>query len=335
MKRTRIISLTAGLLFVAGGLATTACSKKDEKDNKAKAPKTDGKKVTGPAGKTPPKPDDGKAKAKTPAGDGYAVKFDRPLKAGFKYHYTNTGKQSRKILMGGKPTPGNLDMTYDYAADVTVKKVNDQGSPSVEEHKVTKCDAEINGKKQTVLKKGQVVVATLVDGKEQYTVDGKPADKDTAKVLKEIIDLDEDMDTDKVFDVAGKKKKVGDSWEPNKAELVAGFTKKMKDAALPLKPENISGKISLTGVGEQDGIKVLNLTADLTFKKAAPNMGPVKVTDGSIHMTTSGWIPQDPASTAGDMRKQKVTMHFEGDFRGKKVLADMEKETTEKHHAIK
>ena len=335
MKRTRIISLTAGLLFVAGGLATTACSKKDERNNKAKAPKTSGKKVTGPAGKTTPKPDDGKAKAKSPAGDGYAIKFDRPVKVGFKYHYTNTGKQSRKILMGGKPTPGNVELTYDYAADVTVKKVNDKGSPTVEEHKVDKCEAEINGKKQTVLKKGQVVVATLVDGKKQYKVDGKDADPATAKVLGEIIDLDEDMDTDKVFDVVGKKKKVGDSWEPNKAELLSGFAKKLKDAALPLKAENISGSIKLTGVGEQDGIKVLNLSADVTLKKAAPKMGPIKVTDGSIHMTHSGWIPQDPASTAGDFGVQKVTMHFEGEFRGKKLIADMEQEATEKRLAVK
>lgn len=341
MTRLRMTSITAGLLLSFTAVTVAGCSKKEKenKSDKKTAKKSDDKKK--PDDKTKPddnkKPDD-KAKPddkkKVTMGDGYVVKLERPVKVGYKFRFTKSHTEKRKVTIGGRPGPGSGEMSFDYEAEVVVKKVDDKGDATVEEHKVAKFEAGKGGMKKPVLKKDQVVVATLEGKKTTFTVDGKAADPMTAKLLAKVIDLHEDMDADEVF--SGKDKhKVGDSWDVNKKLLADSFNAKMKGSSLPAKAENISGTVKLVAAGEKYRVKALNVAVEFTLKKAGPKMGPVKLTDGTIKVTLDGWVPQDPASMAGDIKNSKTVMHFEGELGGNKLIADVEQTNRETQQAIK
>ncbi len=347
MKLIRTTSILAGLLLaVASVSTTTACKKKEDDKNKKTTkpgktdtkkkpdPKAQGKKaVTKEAAKKPAATD-----SKTPppaAGDGYEVKITRPLKVGYKYKFTSTGKRDMKIMANGKPAPGSGVMSWDYEAEVTVKAINDKGQATAEDHKVVKLEVTANGNKMTPLAKDKVVVATLKGEEETFTVDGKPAEKQVAGVMGEIVSLDDGKDDDDEMFGAKGKKKAGDSWDLNKAAMVKSWAAKAKDAPMPLKIENLSGKVTLVGPADVDGIKAVKFKVSVTMDKFAPKMGPIQPSAGSIKLEMNAWLPADTASVAGRGDTKKMTMHVEGTAGPAKVVIDMVQEGTEKKIAIK
>lgn len=348
MKLIRTTSILAGLLFVAASASTTGCSKKDEdkkgaksKPNKDKPKdqqkdvKKDAKKDTTPtAGKVVAKA--AADKPATSSGAGYTIKLARARKPGDKYKLTSKGKSSLKITQDGKPLPQSKEYTWDYEAEVTVKAVSAKGESTAEDHKVIKLEITAKGATKTPIAKDAVVVATVKDGKEHFAVDGKPLGRKVRAVLKDIVNLDDGdgIDEEKVFGTADKKK-VGDSWDVNVKDLVASWEAKFKGSALPLKAENITGKVTLAGDKEMNGIKALQLTMIVTMKNVAPPMGPVKAEKGDMTVSLEGWIPQDPASNAGNGGTKKMTMHIEGAVGAAKIVTDMLQESTDTQTAMK
>lgn len=266
--------------------------------------------------------------------EGYVIRFHRPVAVGYRYTFSHRGERRRTITVAGKPAPGIRSLVHEYAATVTVTAVDGEGRPTAEKHEITRFEATIDGQRKTVLKAGQVVTVKLEGDKEHYQVDGGAPDKLTAELLGEIVEVAHDLDADKIFGGATRRK-VGDSWQPHKRRLAASFNAKLKDAPLPLKVENITGLVTLVGTKDVAGTKMLELKVDLDLRDVAPKMSPVKVTAGTIRLELRGWVPADPASTSGETKSDLAVMHFEGEIGGKPVVADMRQSSKKTRTAIK
>jgi len=349
MKLMRTTSILAGLLLAVASFSSAACKKKE--DDKKKTTKPAGKKKTPAADKKKGTADtakkavaDGdKKKAADPkptpvaaAGDGYAIKFSREMKVGFRYKLVSNGKREQKVQANGKPAPGSGGLSWAYEAEVTVKGVDAKGRVNAEDHKIVKFEVTAGGAKKSPIEKDKVVVATVKDGKEVFMIDGKEASKEAADLMGEVADLqtDDGANEDELFGTKDKKK-VGDSWDVNAALLVKDFGSKLKDASLPLKVENTSGKVTLVSASEMGGEKGLNFKVEMKMKNVAPKMGPIKATKGNIDVSMEGWLSVDPTSMKTMKLTRKMVMHVEGSAGPAQVVVDVTQSATETKTAIK
>ncbi len=250
------------------------------------------------------------------AGDGFVIKFDRPLKVGQKYAVSIRGQSDTKTTLNGKALPQQtVKATYIYGAIHTVKAVDKKGDPTKEEIKIIKLTMTKGGATKDVLAKNTIVLAEAEGNKEKFSVGGKPVDPQAAKLLKEMVDLaDDDPSTDDVFGPGGPKKP-GDSWNVNMAKLLEGLKNKFKKPGLWPKAGDANGKVTFVGVKKLMGVAALEIKIQTKIKNIAPGMGPVKATAGSMEITMSGLMPKDPKITATGMRKMTMKMHVEGEMK--------------------
>jgi len=257
------------------------------------------------------------AKRPVATGDGFILKFDRPLKEGQKYKVVSTGSVKGKTTVDGKPIPKqSTNMTYAFEAVVTVKAVHAaSGKATKLEVKIIKLQSTVGGATKELLPADTLVLAESAGDKEKFSVDGKPVAKPLGKVLGYVIDLfDGDATTtDEVFGPGGPKKP-GDSWKPNAAKMLASLKTKFKDAAMVPKPSDVTGKVTFVAAKKVDGMDVLQIVAKVKVNNIAPKMGPVKATAGFLEIGMAGWLPKDPKVVNNDYHAMFVKMHVEGDI---------------------
>jgi hypothetical protein len=311
MHYVRTSALTIGLVLATSAI-TVGCGKKEAGDKADEADKADKKEAgekAAAAGETKAKPE-GEA---TPT---YTVKLERPVPVGHRYHIESTGMSTTRVLADGKPIPGQAKrFAWIYEADVIVKAVTARGQPSAEEHTVAKLVVDFPDEKVPPANLSGVVVATVVDGEETFTVDGMQVHEELQDVLQAITHLDDgtSFDNDAVFG-STTPRKVGESWDMNKQALVDGWGRKFEGSKLPAKTENVSGKITLVESKTVDSVDGLVFETQATVNDATPELGAINPTSGTIAITETSWIPSDPKSVAGTQRIKTLVMHAEGEL---------------------
>jgi hypothetical protein len=249
-------------------------------------------------------------------GDGFIIKFDRPLKAGLKYKVVATGSVDSVTTLDGKPIAAQtVKMTYAYEAVVTVKAVHACGKVTQEEVKIVKLQVTKGGATKDLLPADTVVFAKAEGDEEKFTVKGKPVAKDVAEVLGYVILLyDGDATTtDDMFGPGGPKKP-GDSWKPNVPKLLASLKTKFKKVALWPKPADVTGKVTFVAAKKVNGMDVFEIKVHARLNNIAPKMGPVKAKAGYLEMDISGWLPKDPKIIIGEDKTVTMKMHVEGEM---------------------
>ncbi len=322
MRALLTISVSTALLFAVG------CGSKS-------GPATTGGTVTKPAEPPATSKPTPVAKVKPTEAPSYAIKIERAMPVGFRYRFTSTGSRQLTILANGKPSPAPGNMTWSYEAEVTVTAVSARGRAIAESHKIVKLSVTAKGKTRDLLSAGQVVKATVSGTKESFAVAGKPVAKDVAESLRDIVSLDTGKVSDDDVFGSKTKRKLGESWEVDRAALVKSFMRDMKGAPMPLKAENVAGKITLVRAETISGIPALSFKVEIRMSDVAPKMGPVKPTSGSIDLDMDAWLPTDTSSLAGRGDTKKMTMHVEGSAGPSKLVIDMVQQATEKKIAIK
>jgi len=250
-------------------------------------------------------------------GDGFIVKFDRPLTVGLKYKRAANGTVDTKTTVNGKPiAKQTMKMTYAYEAVITVKAVHASGKATSEEIQIVKLQATKDGATKDLLPKDTVVLAESEGNKEKFSVKGKPVAAPVAKVLGYVVSLysGDPTTTDEVFGPGGPKKP-GDSWKINAEKMLAGLKLKFEKAALWPKPADVTGKVTFVAAKQVNGMDVFEITAKAKINNIAPAMGPVKATAGTIEIGMSGWLPKDPKVVAHDSHGMTMKMHVEGEMK--------------------
>ena len=257
------------------------------------------------------------AKRPVAKGDGFILKFDRPLTAGLKYKMAAVGTVNTRTTLDGKElAKQTVKMTYDYVGLVTVKAVHTSGKATKLELKIVKLKVTKGGDAKELLPKDTIVIAVAEGDKEKFSVNGKPVEKAVGKVLGYVVDLfdGDTTTTDDVFGPGGPKKP-GDSWKPNAVKMLAGLKLKFKKAALWPKPADVTGKVTFVAAKKVNGMDVFELTATAKIKNIAPHMGPVKATAGTIEIGMAGWLPKDTKIANHDFHGMTMKMHVEGEIK--------------------
>lgn len=245
----------------------------------------------------------------------YALKPERPFAVGDRYRLTSTGTNTMRFTANGHLLAKESEsFTWEYEADVTVKAISANGQPTAEEHQVTRLVVVLDGDGPPIAQP-KVVAGAIENDVEAFSVDGKPADARMTNVLAAITDLDDGtkLDTNAVFGATGAMK-IGDTWKVNSKAMADGWGSKFADSLMPAKAENITGTVSLTEATTIEGIAALRYSAEVAVEDAAPKMGEIVPTAGTVRLTVDGWTPINPTSTAGSGTTKTLAMHIEGDL---------------------
>jgi pentapeptide MXKDX repeat protein len=258
------------------------------------------------------------AKQPVAKGDGFILKFDRPLTVGLKYKVVASGKVVSKSTVNGKILAAqSLNTSYAFTGVVTVKGVHAaSGKATNLEIKISKFSGTNLGVTKALLPADTLVLGESSGTEETFSVKGKPVEKHVKKVLGYVISLytGEVATSDEIFGPGGPKKP-GDSWKPNAAKMLAGLKRKFKNPALWPKLSDVLGKVTFVAAKKVDGLDVLEIAAKFKLNNLAPKMGPVKVTAGYLELAISGWMPKDPKIVGNDDRSRSMKMHFEGEVK--------------------
>ena len=223
----------------------------------------------------------------------YKVQFDFPWKVGDKFRIHSTGGETNQFNVtqnGAALQQRATRQTWELDAEVTVTGVSGRNMANNIEIVVTKFVASNQGRPAVTPQKNTTLLGSVMDGKEQFTIGGAPAEKDIHKMLKRIFDLDEGGATNDESFGTKERKRVGDEWKAN-TEVMA------KDAGregLTLSPSDISALTKLTQLGPVDGKNCLHVivTGDVKNIKP-PTPKDMAVKEAGMKLKISAAIPVD------------------------------------------
>lgn len=262
--------------------------------------------VSGPGGMA----SKGPLKAK---GGAYPIKFDRPLKVGMQFKVVALGSHRIERRVSGKiDASRSFAYSFAYQGVETIKALGSGGQASWVEHKVGLLTITMKGKTLTLLQPGALLDARVKGQDLTFQVGGRLASRKVMAIVRDVVDLRGEgaISTDAVFG-PGVPKKPGDTWQTNGVKLLADLKKALKGAALWPKLSDVTGQVSLVGPQKMNGMEVVLIKALVKVNNIAPNMGPLKVTGGTMKIGVSGWLPQDVQAVGGAMQ-MRMTIEVKG-----------------------
>jgi hypothetical protein len=231
-------------------------------------------------------------------GPRYPIRFGRPMTVGLRYRDVTTGSQQTKITVGGRPNPLRTSLfSYVYEADCTVKAVVSGGQPVRKELRIIRLEVDTGTGAQTLLPAGTVVDGRVVGGKEQYAIGGKTVSPLAYRALESAVYLyTKPGQSDNELIGTEAPRRIGESWGPNKRRFIA-FLKRSHSKTINVpSAEDISGKITLVGLRQIDGVEVLDIRGQIRIDNMAPRRGfsgPGTHQTGHMEYRFTGWLPKD------------------------------------------
>ncbi len=146
----------------------------------------------------------------------YAIRMERPEKAGTKYELTAHGSMSERMILNIQQQvvrEDGLSLSGELAAIVTILETDEMMRESKIKLTISKCVMSKNGKayKNDMLNKGTEIIAYLDNRKDTFLVNNKPVPEEVAKFLSLFITSNRsELSDDDVFGTK-ERKKVGDS----------------------------------------------------------------------------------------------------------------------------
>lgn len=226
----------------------------------------------------------------------FPIKLFRPAKAGDRYKLTahDTNKQVTIISQDGKVVRTvSQDFSFEFAAEVTVVKVDDKG------HVLKKSiviERFVDGKKNALLKTGEVVTAESLEGVTVFRLDSKPLPRDVFAKMKNIIHTKttDRSDDDAVF---GSKveQAVGGKWSVSSVQVAK---------ALKVDANKISGTATLKARKKVNGVDCLEIVTEITVSDSFPNAK--QYMDGGFKLLKPSMTLKMTSHYPIDSKKQRV-----------------------------
>jgi hypothetical protein len=157
-----------------------------------------------------------------------------------------------------------------------------------------------DGSTDDLVKKGEVIVASLKGDKTEYGLRGSlfwhdTLSDDARDALGELVSLHNDAapGDDEVLGSSAQRK-VGDTWDIN-AQAAAKQLRLLGEMIVT--PSDISGSVTLAGVTDRDGVKCLDIRTTLDFNNPSPLDDSSKTQHtGRLRVKTAVLYPTDGAS---------------------------------------
>lgn len=235
----------------------------------------------------------------------YSINLAPAQKVGTRYNLisdlTNESQTQVAMTMPGASAPQKQEQTHQLVAhfegETEVLAIFPNGSVQKANLTVGTFIATSEGQPLPGLPAaGQKIVAEVNDGQKSYTVDGKPAEANLAKLLSEIIDLGDEKYTDQDrFGPAGAVP-VGATWPVNSTALM---TELKKDNDVDM--SSAKGTVKLDAIQGKGADQQAVFTGVFVVQGAKPTLPPGMVVDS---MTMSGGLSGTvPTSTQGILKK--------------------------------
>jgi hypothetical protein len=231
----------------------------------------------------------------------FPVRFHRPVKTGDEFLLTVSYVRTED----GQATLGRRTRTNDarnsarLSGRARVLAVAPEGLPT--ELRIVIDDGEVcpSGKPTEKLESGQVLVARWHDGKLRVSRLEENISADAAAILALALELkstDLRADTDDDLFGTPDRRRVGDSWPVNTQRCA----KSLRKIAPTLADNEVTGTVTLDAYGKLRGIPSLKLSTVVDCNRLIPSAIPAgilpanaKITDGSMHATSTGFYPLD------------------------------------------
>lgn len=268
------------------------------------------------------------------AGKDYAIKLDRPLKAGDRFKVSSSGEitTAMKMTSGSNTLKEQTEtMKATLEGEYKVVAVNEKGHPTSGTFTVSKWDGSIDGQPVTEVQSG-MIIEFIVDGKN---VSIRSKDEEFAGKVKKLLegvlpDAEEEhgATNDDIFGTKDRKK-VGEKWPVNVAAAVKDLADMVK-----IDEKDMAGTVQLEKVVNVDGVPCLHVTGSIGISKVGGLLPPeAKVTSSKATMSLSGDLPVDVSLTAPITETASLDCSIEADVqspRGPVHMAMMMKATKTK-----
>ena len=232
--------------------------------------------------------------------EGYVIRMSRPDKAGMKFEVSIASAMRQEVMEKDADETKTLSesvvaVTFEGMAEIM--EVDEKGNDLQIKYTVKKCAKSAGEKEETVLKEGQVFVASLKGDKTIYALTGgklSPEQEDALGYVAYLSPSDA-ANTDDIYGT-NQKQKVGAEWGINPAVSAKDF----KRHNYLINPEDIKGTVKLVGIEKTAGVDCLSIKAEMKIEKGL--MEPPKewalpkgmvVSNVSIENGFTGLIPID------------------------------------------
>lgn len=226
----------------------------------------------------------------------YKIQMDFPAKVGDSYRIRSTGGETNQMAVSKDGTVVQRKatrQTWELDAEVKLTGVSDRNRPTRSEIVVRKLTLTADGRPTATPPAKTIILASIKDGDEHFTVNGEPADRAVASLLKKIFELDDgDASKQESFGTDAPKK-VGDVWDANRDVM----SKDAQRQGLSIKAADIAARTKLVKIAPVTGKPCAHLlvTGEVkNIKPPAPNGFSVK--DGTMKMKLEFATPVDRSS---------------------------------------
>jgi len=218
----------------------------------------------------------------------YEIRLTRQDRVGQVYDLTASGEMTEQetVISAGRVIESRRrSLSGTLEARGTVLAVDRHGRPCRVKLVVSRCElSPAVGQPVEVFPKGTEIVAEVEDGGQTYTVGGTEVSEQAGELLDLLISLPtSDVTDDEVFGTK-EKKKIGDSWEINRAVAAK---------ELGVKPEQVSGATRVETMVVVDGIPCLRLSATMEAEESGRVLRGLPVENSVTSFRFSGEFPID------------------------------------------
>ncbi len=228
------------------------------------------------------------------AAEDYAIKFDRPLKVGDRYHISSKGTQDRvtNVKAGDRVLPEKREaLVADLTAEVEVLAVSPKGKEKKVLVTVSKFAFQSDGHSENLVPDGTQLTVEYVNKKTEFSIDGHPADEKVSKALGVVFKLSSDETSDDVIFGTDQRQKVGQRWTMNSAAAAAALGTEFE---AKFDAKDIQGGCRIQEVVPTAGGEALRIEGDLTLTSLkVPLPEGMKVRKGRVKSKLSGLMPVD------------------------------------------
>ena len=260
----------------------------------------------------------------------FTLKVSRPPHPGDKSleHFKMTSEEARKVIMDGKKLKGEAeDVRGEATGILEVLEVSPHGHAQKIKFTVEKfkCQKDVEAEAEP-FKAGTVIAGNLGgDGKETFTVDGGEIDATAAKVLKAVLELTKDSETDVTDDIIFRTSQphaAGSEWEMDKAAIIKSFS---KDMPFKLAEKEVSATVKFAAVKMIEGTECAVLRPQAIMKPTVFKGMPEGFKARTAHFKLGGevTIPLDE-KLISPSEKSTLDMSLNGTFDSPNGMVEME-----------
>lgn len=256
------------------------------------------------------------------APEDYAVKFERPTKAGARYHVFSScaSQQVSETRVGGQPLPAvGQAIEVDLHADVEVLAVTSKGREKKLRLTNTKISVVSKGATVSVFPDGTEVVVDYVGKKTTFKVGGRPASGPAKEALTLAVQLSPDESFDDLVFGTDQRQPVGQTWTLNTTAAAAALAVIVPGGTF--RAEGIEGGCQISEIVQDEtgtAMRLAGAIAVTNFQVPLPNQ--LKTRGGKVESRLTALLPLDPAK--GPLRQISHTVIqilADGETSGKKL----------------